>query len=138
MKKSILSLMITAILAVSGVPAAAFEAKDFVTYFGTTDESITVSWDENSPAPERYEVVLYHVERRTDGPSVSVVLPPIVLRLPRTGHYIAKIRACDGEDYSEWAESIDPAIAVVDGQPRGWWIYGHVAPPGTPIIGGKK
>jgi hypothetical protein len=48
----------------------------------------------------------------------------------------------DGEtpsyEYSEWAESTDPAVASVNGQPRAWWIFTWIAPTGPIIIGEQE
>lgn len=36
--------------------------------------------------------------------------------------------------YSVWATSTNPDHAMVDGESRAWWLYGHVAPPSVPIF----
>ena len=40
-------------------PGICFEAKDYVTYFGTTDKIVTVGWDAVANATI-YELELYH------------------------------------------------------------------------------
>ena len=53
---------------------AAWEIKDLVTYFGTTDQTITCKWDPVTNATG-YQVELLHVERdsitRVDSDTVS-------------------------------------------------------------------
>ena len=105
-----------------------FEAKDYVTYFGTTDKEISVSWDPNDPAPERYEVSLKNIERDTMTPIWSGPLPPAIIKLPHSGHFVPMIRACQEEQCGGWAESTNIEVARVDGQPRAWWLYGYIAP----------
>ena len=128
-------------------PDGEFQAVDVVTYFGTTDQEIKVSWDHNDPVPDYYEITLYHVERGIESPAGIGKTDEnrIVFKLPRSGHFIARVRAClESSEHvegcetppccSEWSESIDPEVASVDGQPRAWWIYGHVAGPGDIVI----
>lgn len=126
-----LLVVITAILAWAAI-AIAYEAKDYVTYFGTTNGQLTVSWDAQEVATH-YEVVLYHVERKVEVPAASgrTETNSIIFKVPRSGHFIARIRACDAKGCSDWVESTDATYCLVDGKPRGWWIYGHVASPGT-------
>ena len=114
------------------------ESVDYVTYFLTTDKSVIVSWDEQAAA-QYYEVRLYHVEREDEVSAGSgrTKKNSITFQLPRSGHFIAKIRACNDDldpPCSDWSESIDPEIAKVNGEPRAWWLYGHVAGPGNIII----
>ena len=134
---------IAAFLIFTAWAACAFEAVDHVVYFGTTDQEITVSWDHNEPHPDRYEVRLFHVERKTNEQAGigGTAGNNLTFRLPRSGHFVVTVRACmdsvtavpdcDAPPCcSEWSESTDPAVAAVNGDPRGWWIYGYVAPPG--------
>lgn len=116
--------------------SVAFEAIDRVTHFGTTDKSITLTWDDQAPA-KYYEVRLYHVEREDEVPAGSGRTESnlITFNLPRSGHFIGKVRACINAGVcSGWSESIDPAVASVKGEARGWWLYGYVAEPGEIII----
>ena len=115
------------------------QAVDLVTFFGSTGQPIKVSWDHNEPLPDFYQVELYSVERKTGAvitPEGGVTENSFVFTLPRSGHYIAKVRACLGVCESppccgDWSESTDPEVAIVNGQPRGWWLYGYVAPAGA-------
>lgn len=135
-----ITVFILTLLLTSSIAFAEWEKKDYVTYFGTTDKSITCAWDAVENA-QGYQVELYHVERDsiTRIASEGLTDTQIEINLPRSGHFVARIRACEDyptcENYSEWSESINPEVATVDGEARGWWIYGHVAPPGPIIIG---
>jgi hypothetical protein len=76
-------------------------------------------------------VWLYHVERETEEmitPEAGVAENRFKFKLPRSGHFVAKVRACEEKLCGEFAESTDPAVASVDGESRGWWVYGHLAP----------
>ena len=130
-----------------GLESDGFKAIDRVTYFGTTDKEVKVSWDHNDPPPDFYEINLYHVERQTELPAGTGKTSEnsITFQLPRSGHFIAKVRACmnsaegiDGCDAApccgEWSESIDSEVAIVDGAARAWWLYGYVAPVGVIAI----
>jgi hypothetical protein len=114
--------------------AGDFVKKDLVTYFGTTDKSLTCRWDTIEAYIDEFELRLFHVERDVETPIANgkTSQNELTFKLPRTGHFIVKVRACE-RDYtfcSDWSESIDPEVATVDGEPRGWWVYGHVAAPG--------
>lgn len=108
----------------------------YTTYFGSTDHSVTVSWDANDPAPDRYEVDLFNVERGTveKAGTGTATITSITFKLPFSGHFIARVRACTGENCSDWTESTDSEKALVDGVHKGWWLYGHIAPAGPIII----
>jgi hypothetical protein len=139
MKTIIISIVIFFLLMTSNVYAE-WVKKDYVTYFGTTDQSITVKWDAVDNA-QGYQLELYHVERDsiTKVASEGLTTTQLELTLPRSGHFIPRVRACSDypacETHSEWSESINSEVAIVDGEARSWWIYGYVAPPGQIIIG---
>ena len=124
------------VCAAFALEAVDLESVDYVTYFLTTDKSVVVSWDGQSAATY-YEVRLYHVEREAEEPAGSgrTETNSITFQLPRSGHFIAKVRACiDESNCSAWSESIDADVATVNGLPRAWWLYGHVAVPGGIIM----
>ena len=122
------------ILAFSFCNVYAFEKKDYVTYFGTTDKTIKASWDLVVGAV-KYEVQIYCVDRKEAISLGNTTMPEKVIQIPRSGHYIVKVRAINLQNRaSTWSESIDPKYATVDGEPRAWWVYGHIAAPGPIII----
>lgn len=118
---------------------ADIELEDHFTYFITSNEQLTLQWNTESGA-EGYQVRLFHVERDV----VSVLTNDIttgnqlVFSVPRTGHYIVEIRSCAGgytdTTCSPWIRTTNSQRAIVNNQPRSWWVYGHVQPPGPPII----
>lgn len=123
---------------------------DAVTYTATTDKKFSCSWDVQDAA-DFYEVQIYNLERKTliqlgeNGATFARVdEPPFEIQFPWAGHFVPQIRAClipevaEGEDpkpkeCSTWSQSIDPEVATVDGEKKGWWLYGYTAPPG-PIV----
>lgn len=138
-KKFIYTMLFVLLFSVNAI---AWEKKDYVTYFGTTDQQIKFAWNTSVGATDKtvYEVKLFNVEKDTEvlianGKTQDT---DITISLPRTGHYILRIRACSDntadKKCSEWVESINPEFATVDGSPRAWWVYGHIASPGTIII----
>ena len=124
-------------LTIFSTSAFAWEGLDYYMYFGTTDEGITAAWSPGDGA-QKYQIRGYHKEHKvyvdfgiTENCEYTVVLP-------RSGHYIFEVRSLKqigtgGITYamSEWVQSIDPSVSTVDGNHRGWWVYGCVAPPGN-------
>lgn len=109
---------------------------DYTTYFGATDHSVTVSWDANVPSPDRYEVDIFNIERGTieKAGTGTTTTTSITFKLPFSGHFVAKVRACQGDRCGDWTESTDSDKALVNGVHKGWWLYGHVAPAGPITI----
>jgi hypothetical protein len=113
--------------------AFAFESKDYVTYYGTSDQPVTVTWSASINAIS-YELRAYHNEQEIYiwmGDTTSL---EFVWQLPKSGHYTFMVRAVGNSESSDWSLSTDSNVALVDGQPRAWWVYGHMAPPGPIII----
>ncbi len=112
-------------------------------FFGTTDNSIEMAWDEVlcSSCGEceiNYEIVLHHVEQDSITPIVITSNLSHEFKLPRSGHFIFKIRAIniklDSSDLnyaSDWTFSTDPTTSKVNDEMNGWWFYGHIAKPGV-------
>lgn len=132
----------TSITIDSGLTTTGFVPIDYVTYYGTTDKEIAVKWDVTDGA-DYYKVFLNNKERdeRIEiSDAETLTTNTIQFKLPRSGHYIAEIIACanrDGEDdiCSESSLSSNPEVAMVNGEHRAWWIYGHIAAPGPIVIG---
>ena len=113
--------------------ACAFEAFDYVTYYGETGQQIQIAWDPVSNAAY-YEVQLFSQERGVIVDLDDNTTPGLsmIFVLPYSGHFIGQVRACNDEletSCSEWALSTDPEYATVNDAPRAWWLYGHVAEP---------
>jgi hypothetical protein len=112
-----------------------WEKKDYVTYYGTTNHTITVAWDA-SPGASYYELEILNIERNTKTTIASgnnLTTTQKTFTFPRTGHYIVSVRACDGavSNCSTWISSLE---GTVDGAKRAWWVYAYVAPPGPIVI----
>jgi hypothetical protein len=137
-----LGLILLLILVFTGSVFATWDKiMDRVLYFGTTDALITMSWDPVAEATG-YEVELFHIEQNTKmlpyGTSNHTSGTNLTFKLPKTGHYIFKVRSCINnfaECGDEWSESIDSTKAIVDGENKAWWVYGYVAKPGDITIG---
>jgi hypothetical protein len=115
-------------------PAGAFQLFDYATYYGETGQQIQMAWDPVSNA-DRYEVRLFNQERGVIVELDDSTTPGLSLTfsLPYSGHFVGQVRACNDTldpNCSEWALSTDPEHASVNGEPRAWWLYGHVAEPG--------
>jgi len=134
----------------------AWEEVDYYLYYGDTSEYTTVAWadprvttpenpmDDYNPATDSFEISIFNKER-----DINVVVATNIpgdifehtFRLPKTGHWIPKIRAVryavvDGVEentVTDWSESINPEVAVVNGVSRSWWLFAWIAPVG-PII----
>lgn len=138
MLKKLIPIISFLILSLSSSVNAEWVQKDYVTFFGTTDKSITVAWNPATVA-DYYEIELNHMEQGT-----KVTLPTgktltgteKTFSLPKTGHYIIKVRACSTtlNSCSDWASSIDATVSMVGNESRAWWVYGYTAPPGPIVI----
>jgi len=134
MYKNIIIILFILYLLTSLCFAANWEAKDYVTYYGTTDHSITVAWSPVDGATS-YKVREYFVEQKRYLPIISgITSTQISITLPKSGHYIFEVAAVNSYSSSAWARSVDATYAVVNNKPRSWWIYGHIASPGSIVI----
>ena len=138
MPKKIISIISFLVVLLSSPVSAEWLQKDYVTFFGTTDQTITVAWNP-SPSANYYEIELNQVEQNT-----KTILPTgqsltdtqKTFSLPKTGHFIVRVRACNISinQCSTWASSIDATVSMVGSESRAWWIFGYVAPPGPIVI----
>ncbi len=138
MFKKIIPIVSFLVLLLSSSVNAEWVQKDYVTFFGPTNQTVTVAWDP-SPSANYYEVELDQVEQNT-----KTILPTgqsltdtqKTFSLPKTGHFIIKVRACNSSinQCSAWASSTDATVSMVGSSSRAWWIYGYVAPPGPIVI----
>ena len=119
----------------------AWENLDYYTYSGTTDELITVKWDQPvdfNALTDDYELVLYNPERDYEIPLAITSELQVTFSTKKTGHWIPKVRSRRYNGtvylYSRWIESIDPIYSVVvngtDYEPKGWWIFTWIAATG--------
>jgi hypothetical protein len=106
---------------------------DYTTIYGFTGEDITLEWDAALGATE-YVVELEHFQRNEIVFTINTTSLSTIFVLPRTGHYIARVKALNANGESQWAVSTDPTYGVVNNIAQAWWIYGFVAPPGPIII----
>lgn len=115
-------------------PGGIYDGKDLYTYVGTTDLEIKVSWTPVLDA-ESYDLELYCVDRNVNVAQANTPTAGLTIKAPHQGLFIVRVRAVrtpptGPQITSEWVSTDDPTIALVDGKPRGWWIYSFLAPPG--------
>jgi hypothetical protein len=142
MKRKLLIIGLTVLMLVfaacsaHALEATGFAGKDYYTWYGTTADNVTVSWDqpEGYISGDGFEIQIKNPER-----SVAVNIPETTaltktFKCPKTGHWTVHVRSkrlTNGTwQYSTWADSIDPAVAKVNGQPRAWWLFVWIAGPG--------
>ena len=115
--------------------SSTFGNRESVEYYGTTDKLLQCFWPAVALA-EGYEVVLSNSEKNVDSIVGKTTSTSITFKLPRTGHYTVRVRACrkNYTECTEWSSSDNPDEAVVMGAPKGWIIFGTIANPGPPIL----
>jgi len=105
----------------------------------------------------KFQIKIYNVERDIYF-WIDKAIPRNVFEytysFPKTGHWISMIRVdqkcelpyrdpaspeCnnhnevdkeDGHEYSEWSESTNSDVSIVNGMARGWWHFTWIAAPG--------
>ena len=110
------------------------EVVNHTTYIGYTQVPITIGWDPSVDA-QYYKFEGFHYEQNITVFTGTTPETQITVTFPRSGHYILKVKACKIETdqvelCSIFAESTNPTFAVVDEQPKAWWVYKYIAPPG--------
>lgn len=116
------------------IETSGFELKDIATYIGTTDKQIKVTWDIVQEATY-YKVRLVSIEREEEILiNDHIDVNNIIFQLPKSGHYIVKIQACNDQICSVDSSSDDSQIALVNGEHKGWWLYGYIKKPGSLIF----
>lgn len=130
---SFLALLILAPITTMGQDIGGY-LKDYVEYSVPTNKIFTVAWSACGTA-DYYEVRLYDRDRKIYIDLGSTTDTQFTFQLPKSkNHYVMQVRATNIVGSSDWSESIDPVHATVNGQSKGWCIYGELANPGTPII----
>lgn len=123
--------------------ADGFEEKDFILYYGTTADTVTIGWDHGNgfnATTDTYELTIHNPERDINVVVITgIIITTHTMQLPKTGHWIVKLRTkrvvTDADPaYSIWAESTNPEFAKVNGEPRGWWIFTWIASTGPIAI----
>lgn len=121
----------------------AWERKDYLTVYGTTEVPVTICWNAGTGRHTHFEIYLESAERGDKFPLDNIPYSgthyEYPVTIPRTGHWLVRLRSCNADKCSPWikSESIDPATSVCKGttsQTGPFWIYGHIAKPGGIII----
>jgi hypothetical protein len=112
------------------------------TYWYTTDKKATIAWDANTDYQmgDQFEIKLVWLETSQDYLIVTTPNLTYDLRAPRVGHFEVFLRTVRPSEplatrYSGWVQTTDPAVATVNGSPKGWILYWQMAAPGGVIIG---
>ena len=106
---------------------------DIAEYRCSTADFVDVHWDHftGREPGDTYEMVAYNPESDIEVHIfVGLVYNHFLMRMPKTGHWILKVRSQRGDLISEWAESDNPLYATVNGLPRGWIVFAWIAPTG--------
>ena len=108
-----------------------------IVFTATTDEQISVEWD---PGPFCLnQAVVDGCEWQwelLDLPHERVVMKGVTLnpkanfKMPRSGLYGFRVKACADPHCSGWAFSVLSEDGVVNSADQGWMLYGHPAAPG--------
>lgn len=101
----------------------------YETYWHLSGAKLTIAWEAADAAATRYDWEVYSPVRKlvmargtTQQTSVQVVIS--------SGHNVMMVSACNDYGCSEPAVSTDAANSTVDGQPKGWWVFGVLDKPG--------
>lgn len=122
-------VLIAAVVVFLALPAvAAVTLHRHFTYWLFTGESVTIAWDASAGA-DRYEYELLNVERGervfAQGSTAGV---QTAVAIPKTGHWVFRVRAVNSEGVSDWARCDDAQYAQIDGKAQSWWVFAWVAP----------
>ena len=130
----LIALVILLLAALLIAPSLLFAATqyDHKTYWMTTAEQASVSWDPAINA-EWYELQCHNLERDAYTALAKIPSPStsFTLKFPRAGHYIVEVRSCkvktftggvstDGGFCTEWSKSDMPERTSSAGT---FWIY---------------
>ena len=130
MKKGIAIVLLVIVFLLS---IASMRIWDGVVY--VTDDSVMFAWDLSEGATH-YEVRAEWIDPATPfGYDIGTITDTSMqVPRPRTGHFVLMVRACNGDECSDWARSSDPDVATVDGLPKAWRVFWKVPLPGDIII----
>lgn len=102
-----------------------------VTYWQAAGSKITIAWElpaESAPAT--------HYKWQDWSPTRKVVLSKGTTQqtqvevIVASGHNVFSVAACNDQGCTEQTYSTDSSRASVDGQAKGWWIFGVLGKPG--------
>lgn len=153
-----LALFVIAMLLCGSIFAATpvpMQWADLATLYGPSSNKFILAWsDANLPRPDFFEVEASAFERPTrvqlwrwglnelkvtKDPTQPTMKLEKEVQLPGNGHFVFRVRACflavplttpPTAACAPWSSSIDPAVALVNGAPRGFWVYGYLPAPG--------
>ena len=93
----------------------------------TTGVKKTISWDIPDGGADGYEFKIWRMETSQIIYQTKLVSNQITVNWKTPGTYYPYVRSYKGpiatREYSEWINSLDPTVAVVNGKPKAWVIY---------------
>ena len=98
-----------------------------------TGESVTVGWDIVSNADSYKWELVSHERGNAVFAQGSTTATTASIVIPKTGHWIVRVKAVNANGESAWAESTGPE-ARAEGQTQPWWIFAWLAPATGPEI----
>jgi hypothetical protein len=101
----------------------------YETYWELAGSKRTVAWEAADPGASRYDWQVYSPVRKLVLATGSTQQTSVQIAI-FSGHNVLMVSACNDKGCSEPAVSTNAADATVDGQPKGWWIFGVLDKPG--------
>ena len=93
----------------------------------TTGVKKTISWDVPLQGADGYEFKIWRMETSQVVYQTKLISNQITVTWKTPGIYYPYVRSYKGpiatREYSEWINSLDPTVAVVNGKPKAWVIY---------------
>ena len=90
------------------------------TRYGWVGEERAFSWQHDGASVTRFELEVTHIENRIVTPITRPATARSATFTPtRAGHYTFRVRACNGDECSDWGELDD----------SGYWIFVWLKPP---------
>ena len=115
-------ILIAFLIFTSIATAADFDAYVYWTDPGTRKAIEGVPVD----GAEGYELQVRRMESNKTVYSGTTAGPKLTINWRTTGHYVAYVRSfrtgAAGKEYSEWKNTLDPTVGIVNGQPKAWVV----------------
>jgi len=103
------------------------------TYAIYTGETVQVAWDASAGADSYKWELLSHERGLAVFAQGSTTSTTAGIVIPKTGHWIVRVKAINAAGESAWAQSTGPE-ASAEGQTQPWWIHAWLAPATGPEI----
>ena len=136
-----LYLFSTSGFAQTALDANAEATYDWATKYTFSGSTKTFSWCQPEAADPwtiwadlTYDLEIVHFQRDQTWRITGIRALSYNWVIPRTGHYIARVRAVTSQGASDWTVSTNDSVGDgICGAGTGWWIFAWVAPAGPPV-----